>query len=198
MTTLAAIANGGLQRGAALIIADAQTGYTAIGTGAGVLAVPLTSGLPYTQLSLAAGVPASGIAAGQPLTLINGSQTQQVVASGSVAAGINVIPVASFTANANYATGTGVVNTPQNTDTTLQNEGARQVTGNVVAGANPGEMLLSSYLSSVLGTAGTQYLEVGFFAGDATATANSGTLYARMLVWFLGGTSTTVQLDTTV
>lgn len=192
------ITNVGLTRGASLIIADAQNGQCAVGLAAGTLASALTSGQAYTSLTLAAGVPAAGIAAGQALTLINGTQTQPIVTSGSAAGGATTIPVLSFVANANYAIGSGVVNTPSINDTQLQNEAFRTPTSTVVAGANPGEILFSTYLSSAFGFSGTQYLEAAFFGGDATSTPGSGTMLARGIFWFVGGTATAIQLDSTL
>lgn len=82
----------------------------AIDSGGLTLASALTSGTAYTSLpTTALTVP---IPSGTSLTLGSGSTTQTVTTSASAAIGDTAIAVSSFTANADYASGTAVSFTP--------------------------------------------------------------------------------------
>jgi hypothetical protein len=173
--------------------------YVAVGTGAGTLASGLTINNTYTSLTLATGVPAL-IPSGTSLTIINGSTTQTVTTSAVTAQGATTISVSSFTANATYPIGSGVVNTPSATDQTLQNEVHRVAATTGSAGANPGESLNPAYMDPTTPT-GT-YIEVGFFGGPtATSSANTGALIARGTCWWSHtqySDSASLQLDSVV
>lgn len=176
-----------------------QITYVAIGTGCGTLTNGLVNGNVYTTLQVSA-LPAN-IAAGQSLTIYDGTHNQVLTeAGGGATAGATSITVSSFTANATYAIGTGVVTTPAATDTSLFNETFRNATTSSAVGGSAGEVLLSLYIAPTDGATAT-YLEVGYFAGSATASLGSGTLVARALYFFshvLGVDSAMAQLDTTV
>lgn len=174
--------------------------YAALGTGCGTLASALTSGSPYTSLPLAAGLPAP-LAVGQSLTLIDaGGDTQVVsVAAPGAAVGATSIPVASFTASATFAIGSGVAPTPSVTDTTLFNETYRIVAPAATAGGSAGESLTRVYFDPSAPTA--TYLEIGYYAGTASGALGSGTLLARAAIFWAhaqNADSMTHQLDTTL
>lgn len=174
--------------------------YVGLGLGCGTLTSPLSNGSNYTALAVTALV--NAIPAGASLTIINGTNTQVVTDSGSGAlAGATTINVNSFTANNNYANGTGVVTTPLAADTTLFNESFRNAMTSGVTGGAAGEVLASLYVAPTDG-ATTTYLEVGWFAGAAaSASLNTGVLVARAIYWFphtLNVDSAMAQLDTTV
>lgn len=158
--------------------------WASLGTGAGLLSAALTSGQQYSQVTLQAPLPAAGLAAGTALTLIYGqNQTQALTVATTAPGGQNVITVQSFTANATYPVGAGLVTTPTASDLQLQAEAYRKAGLTVVAGAQPGEVLANVYWSSA-DAPGTTYLEIGFWAADASVTPGSGTLLARAVYWF--------------
>lgn len=173
--------------------------YVAVGTGTGLLSTALTSGTYYTTLALQAGAPSS-IPSGTSLTIVQSGSSQTVTTSALVNSGDMSISVNSFQATSNYGVGSGVVTTPANTDTTLQNEVYRVAAPAGVAGATPGETLNSAYMDPTT-PAGT-YIEAGFFGGPtATGSANTGALIARGTGWWvhvLNSDSASLQLDSTV
>ena len=77
------------------------------------------------------------------------------------------------------ALGTGT-NTPTTGDTQLQTEVFRKKVTSYTNGTNPGEVHIDLYLSPS-DAVSVAISEVGFFGGNATATANSGTLLCRGL-----------------
>lgn len=162
---------------------NAAITYVAIGTGAGTLASGLTSGTAYTTLTLDAGIPVA-LASSQSLTITDGTNSQTVTTSASVAQGLTNIPVASFTASFTFAAHTtGVAPTPAVTDTALYNETARVAATAGSAGASPGESLNTGYFDGSQDTA--FYMQVGFYGGStATATLGTGTLMIEdVQVW---------------
>lgn len=195
--TTAPITSAGLTRLASLLQADIA--YASIGTGTGLLNAALTPGQTYTSLSVQAGVPAAGLAAGTALTLVNGTQSQDLVVSTFTPGGTSSIPVQSFAANASYPVGSGLLTTPQASDLQLQNEVYRKPITNVVQGAQPGEVLATAYWAPT-DAPGATYLEIGYWAADATTTLGSGTLIARAIYWFphTSSDSDTAQLDTII
>ncbi len=200
----AQLTNGGLNQLAGALIgttgaaAEPAVTYGALGTGTGLLATALTNGSPYTTLSLQSGANAA-IANGTSLTIVNASNTQAVTLSSAVNAGDTTLSVTSFTANFSYPVNSGVVTTPQATDTQLQNEVFRKTITSGVTGANPGEVLIVLYIAPT-DNPGVTFLEIGWYAGNASATANSGTLMARSIYWYVhtSSDSANAQLDTTV
>jgi hypothetical protein len=175
--------------------------YVSIGTGLGTLASQLTNGTSYTSLSLNAGLPIA-LVAGQSLTLIDANSDSQTVtvATGGAAQGATSIPVNSFTANATYATGSGVVTTPAGSDAALNNETVRIAAPAGVNGATAGESLNSGYFGP--STPSGTYVEVGYWGGStATSGLGTGTLLARDIQFWahtLNQDSYTFQLDTTL
>lgn len=157
--------------------ADAGISYVSVGLGAGTLASALVNGTNYTSLSLAAPL-VSGIAVGQSLTIIDSFGDTQILSATGNLAGSSTVGVASFLANANYAIGSGVVNTPAQTDSTLQNEQVRLAAIPGVAGATPGESLNAGYFDPTQPSA--TYLEVGYYGGStATSAIGTGIMIAR-------------------
>lgn len=202
--TTAQLTSGGLNQLAGALLgnlsgaANPTVSYVAVGTGAGLLSSGLTNGTAYTSLAFQAGLPV-GISVGQSLTIINGSSTQTVVATVTGNPGDTHITVGSFTANFSYPIGSGVLSTPSANDTQLQNEVFRNTVTAAVVGANPGEVLITLYIAPS-DSPGFTFLEIGWFAGSASGTANSGILMARALYWYPHTTSDSAnaQLDTTV
>lgn len=204
-TTTATITSAGLNviaaamQGVTGAAASPSVTYVAVGTGAGLLSAALTNGTVYTTLSLQAGLPAN-IASNQSLTIVNGATSQTVTTNGTQTAGATSITVNSFMASANFAIGSGVVNTPAATDTQLQNETLRKTVSGVIDGAGAGESLFSMYIGPT-DLASMTLLEVGYFAGNASGSANSGTLLARAIYWYphvFNADSGTAQLDITI
>lgn len=178
------ILNGGLnllRDGLIGAATDTQIHVVAIGTGCGVLGTGLTNGQTgITSLAMAAGIP-HALISGQSLTLMNGASSQVVtVGAAGAAQGATSIPVTSFTANANYvATTTSVTPTPATGDTTLHNETFRKAV-TVQSAPGAGQASTTLYLSPQ--DANSVLAELGWCAGgDATLTANSGVLIARVL-----------------
>lgn len=174
--------------------------YASLGLGAGLLGSALTSGQTYSTLTLQAPLPAAGLAAGAVLTLLFGqTQSQSLTVATTAPGGQNSISVQPFTANAAYPAGAGVLTTPQASDLQLENEFYRKTGLTVVAGATPGEILASIYWSSA-DAPGQTYLELGFWASDASTTLGSGTLLARAVYWFphTGNDSASAQIDFTI
>ncbi|MDE1904951.1 MAG: hypothetical protein KGH75_00690 [Rhodospirillales bacterium] len=201
---MAVLTNGGLTLWAtALQTAGANTAitYVEVSTGMGTLTAALVSGTAYTSITLAAGIP-NAIANGQSLTLIDSTGDTQVITGTGNSPGDTVIAVSSFTANANYAIGSGVVTTPAATDTQLYAQSTAYRIGATpgVAGAAAGESLNTGYFDPTTPTA--TYLEVGYWGGStATSSAGTGTLLARD-VQFWSHTnnvdSASFQLDSTL
>lgn len=158
--------------------ADVAVTYVSVGLGAGTLASGLTNGTMYSSLSLQLPL-ANSIASSQSLTLIDSvGDTMTITATGTNSAGSSTINVITFTANANYAVGSGVVNTPLATDTALQNEFYRLAATPGAAGAGTGESLNAAYFDPTTTT--NFYLEVGFWGGStATSSLGTGTLICR-------------------
>ena len=77
------------------------------------------------------------------------------------------------------ALGTGT-NAPTTGDTQLQTEVFRKKVSSYTNGTNPGEIHIDLYLSPN-DAPSVAIAEVGFFGGNATSTANSGTLLCRGL-----------------
>jgi hypothetical protein len=171
--------------------------YVALGTGCGTLSGPILNGSAYVSLPLAAPLPVA-VPSGASLTLINGTNSQTVTeAGGGAPAGATAITVSSTVANHAYPVGSGVVTTPLASDTQLFAEAYRDATSAIVTGAAAGEAFASLYIASPEG-ATTTYLEVGYFAGSASATPNSGILVARAVYWFphvVNADSAMAQLD---
>lgn len=201
---MAVITNGGLN----LIASALQTSganvavtYVSVGLGAGTLSAALTSSTAYTSLSLQAPLVYS-ISPGQSLTLIDAlGDTQAVTTTGTNSAGSSTINVVSFVASANFAIGSGVVNTPAATDTQLQNEASPRVAATPgSAGALAGESLNSAFFNPAIPA--NTYLEVGYWGGStATSSLGTGTLMARGIQFWahtLGADSATYQLDTII
>jgi len=96
------------------------------------------------------------------------------------------------------AVGTGVQATPA-TATQLASEVFRKQLTNSANGASVGEALLNGYLAAG-DSSGTAITEVGFFAGNASSAANSGTLmfYATYSHTHAAGESIQLTIDTTV
>src|SRR5215469_2137376 len=166
--------NNGLTFYATLL--QSSVTYVAVGLGAGTLSSALTSGSPYTSLGLAVAL-VNPIGAGQSLTLLDSTGDTQVVtvANPGALAGATSIPVVSFNASANFPIGTGVVNTPAQTDSSLQNETFRLLANPGTIGSNAGEFLCSGYFDPT--TPAAQYMEVGWFGGTtASATLGTGVL----------------------
>jgi len=94
----------------AKVQAGTQMQFTRLQIGSGQLTTQLssalTSGTSYTSIPVQALT--SPVASGQTITIGTGSTTQTVTASAAVSIGATSIPVASFTANANYPAGTTV------------------------------------------------------------------------------------------
>jgi hypothetical protein len=173
--------------------------WVAVGTGCGTLQNALSPGTSYTSLQLDLGIPV-GLASSQSLTITDGTNSQTVTTSGSVTAGATNIPVTSFTASANFAAHTtGVAPTPAVTDLTLYNEIVRVAALPGVAGASPGESLVSAYFD---GTQATHlYLQVGYFGGAASSTLGSGTLMMEDVQYWnhtLNADSATFQADSVI
>lgn len=179
--------------------AEPAISYVALGTGAGLLATALTNGSPYTTLALTSGSN-TAIANGTSLTLMNASNTQTVTLSSAVNAGDTTISVTSFNANFSYPINSGVVTTPQATDTQLQNEVLRKTLSSGVTGGAAGEGLFVLYIAPTDGTTPLTFLEIGWYAGAASGTVNSGVLVARAIYWYphTSNDSANAQLDTTV
>jgi hypothetical protein len=175
--------------------------YISIGAGLGTLSSALTSGQSYTSLALNAGIPIA-LVAGQSITLIDANADSQTVtvATGGAAQGATSIPVSSFTANATYAAGSGVVTTPSANDQALNNELVRLAAPAGVAGAATGESLNSAYFSPA--TPSGTYIEVGYWGGStATASLGTGILIARDIQYWnhtLNQDSYSFQLDSTL
>ena len=153
---MAVFTNGGLSLLATALQANGTSSaisYVSVGLGAGTLATALVNGSPYTSLSLQVAL-AVNIGAGQSLTLFDGvGDTQVITASGAGnIIGATSITVTCFNANANYAIGSGVVNTPAATDIQLQNEVVRLPAIPGFPGANPGESLNGSYFMPAIAT----------------------------------------------
>lgn len=176
--------------------ASAQATFVAIGTGATALSAPLTAGTPYTSLAVQA-LPA-GLASGQQLIIINGSNVDVVTLSGAAASGATSLAINSWTPTYSFPAGSGLVNQPSVNDTQLQAEALRVAVSGAVAGSGSGETLISGYCDPTSTPTGT-YLEVGYFGGaSASATANTGVLIARCVVWWAHTQnldSNTFQLD---
>jgi hypothetical protein len=198
---MAVLTNGGLNLLAtALQTAGANTAitYVEVGTGLGTLSSALTSGTNYTSIILSVGIPVA-IANGQSLTLIDSTGDTQVVTATGNSVGDNNIGVSSFTANANYAIGSGLVTTPAATDTQMNAEAtAYRIAATVgVAGASAGESLNTGYFDPTTPTA--QYLEVSYWGGStATSSAGTGTMMARDIQFWdhtNGADSASYQLD---
>jgi hypothetical protein len=181
--------------------ANAAIVYVEVSTGVGTLATALTSGTMYTTITVATGIPAA-LANGQSLTLLDSLGDTQVVTCTGNSIGDVLINVSSFTANANYAIGAGLVTTPNATDTQLyaQATAYRIAATPGVAGASAGESLNSGYFDPTTPTA--TYLEVGYWGGStATATAGTGTLIARDAQFWNhtnNADSNSLQLDSTL
>ena len=203
--TTAQITNTGLNQlagallGTAGAAASAQITYVAVGTGTGLLATALTNGSPYTSLSLQSGA-TTAIANGTSLTLMNGANTQVITLSSAVNAGDTTLNVNSFNANFSYPINSGVVTTPQATDVQLQNEVLRKAVSSAIPGGSAGEGLFVLYIAPTDGATPVTFLEIGWFAGNASGSLNSGVLIARAIYWYphTGSDSASAQLDTTV
>jgi hypothetical protein len=202
---MAVFTNAGLTLLATALQAnDVQTAvtYVSVGLGAGTLSSGLTNGSPYTSLPLQIAL-AVNISNGQSLTLVNsGGNTQVITASGvGNVIGATSITVTSFNANATYAIGSGVVNTPAASDLALQNEAVRLSASTGSAGSNPGESLNAGYFDPSSTSTGI-YLEVGYWGGSsATSTLGTGTLMARDVQYWnhtVNSDSASYQLDTTL
>src|SRR5487761_2134909 len=201
---MAVLTNGGLNLWAtALQIPGANTAitYVEVGTGLGTLSTALTSGTAYTSLILSVGLTIA-VANGQSLTLIDSTGDTQVVTATGNNIGDNNIGVSSFTANANYAIGSGLVTTPAATDTQLNAEATayRIAATTGVAGASAGESLNTGYFDPTAPTG--QFLEVGYW-GSSTATnvVGTGILIARDVQFWNhtnGAGSASFQLDSTL
>jgi hypothetical protein len=200
---MAVITNNGLNLWATAIQtpgANVAVTYVEISTGLGTLAVALTSGTAYTSITLAAGIPNS-IANGQSLTLIDSTGDMQVVTATGNSPGDTAIGVTSFTANANYAVGSGLTTTPAATDSQLYAESTaiRIAATPGVSGAAAGESLSTGYFDPT--TATGVYLEVGYWGGStATTTPGTGTLIVRDVIspfWnhTLNADSNSFQMD---
>lgn len=96
------------------------------------------------------------------------------------------------------AIGTGTQGTPA-TATQLAAEVFRKPIASYANGAAVGEGLINGYLSPQ-DSVGTAITEVGFFAGNASATANSGTLlfYGLYSHTHTNAESIQLQADSTV
>lgn len=179
--------------------AQVATTWVAVGTGCGTLQTALSNGTNYTALQLDLGIPAN-LASGQSLTITDGTNSQTVTTSGTVTAGATNIPVTSFTASSNFAAHTtGVAPTPASTDLTLYNEIVRVAALPGVAGASPGESLVSAYFDGTQAT--NLYMQVGYFGGTASSTLGSGTLIIEDVQYWnhtLNSDSATFQADSTI
>jgi hypothetical protein len=200
----AQLTNAGLNQLAGALLgtqgasAAPQITWVALGTGAGLLGTALVSGTNYTTLNLQSGCN-TAIANGTSLTIVNGSNSQVVTLSAAVAAGDTTLNVTSFNANFSYPVNSGVVNTPAATDIALQNEVFRKALSSGVPGGSAGESLLVLYIAPT-DSPGVTFLEIGWWAGNASATPASGVLVARAIYWYphTGSDSASAQLDTTV
>lgn len=107
--------------------------------------------------------------------------------------GVANVPKISY-----VAIGTGTQGTPA-TATQLAAEVFRKPIASYANGAAQGEGLVNGYISPS-DTVGTVIAEVGYFAGAASATANSGTLvaYATYSHTHTNTESIQLQLDQTV
>lgn len=96
------------------------------------------------------------------------------------------------------AIGTGIQAVPA-TATQLANEVFRKQLTSGVDGAAVGEALLNGYLAAG-DSSGTAITEVGYFAGNASATTNSGTLMFYATYSHTHATNESIQLtiDTTL
>jgi hypothetical protein len=86
--------------------------------------------------------------------------------------GVSSLPPLAITY---VAIGTGTQGTPA-TATQLATEVFRKPLTNALAGASVGEGLFNGYIAPT-DSVGTAISEVGFFGGNATGAANSGTLF---------------------
>lgn len=153
--------------------------FVEVGAGVGTLSVALTSGTMYTSITLGAGITAA-IANGQSLTLIDSTGDTQVITATGNSIGDNIINVSSFTANANYGIGSGLVTTPNATDTQLYAEATayRIAATTGVPGAAAGESLNTGYFDPTAPTG--VYLEIGYWGGStANDAVGTGILIAR-------------------
>ena len=91
------------------------------------------------------------------------------------------------------AIGTGTQGSPGSA-TQLANEVFRKQLTNAVAGGSAGEGLFNGYLAPTDST-GTAISEVGFFAGNASSAANSGTLMFYGLYSHTHTSSESIQLQ---
>lgn len=201
---MAVFTNGGLNLLATALqtpSVNAAVTYVEVGTGIGTLATALTSGTAYTTITVGTGIPAA-LANGQSLTLTDSLGDTQIITCTGNSPGDVLINVSSFTANTNYAIGSGVVTTPAATDTQLyaQSTAHRIAATPGVAGAAAGESLNTGYFDPT--TATGVYLEVGYWGGStATSSAGTGTLIARDVQFWNhtnGADSASFQLDSTL
>lgn len=155
------------------VYAEVQSGsqlkFTRMQIGGGQLATSttlntaLTAGTAYTSLT----VPAlsGAIANGSTLTIGTGGTTQTVTTSAYVAPGATTIPVASFTANANYVSGTAVSISPNPAGLTALITPIDYIIINSIAVNNGSAQINGLYQNTNL-TQSTYTCEIGLLATD--------------------------------
>ncbi|GLG01588.1 hypothetical protein Alches_16280 [Alicyclobacillus hesperidum subsp. aegles] len=168
------------------LYAKVQTGtelqFTRLQIGSGQLTTQLssalTSGTAYTSIPVQALT--SPVASGQTLTIGSGNTTQTVTASAAASVGATSISVSSFTANANYPSGTTVTLISDPTMLTgLLNPIDWVPISSISASGNTAN-ILGIYQNKNL-TQPTYTCEIGLFAQDPQAGeilyayANAGT-----------------------
>ncbi len=152
-----------VQSGTALTFTRLQIGGGEVST---QLTTALVSGTAYT--SLAVGALPVAIASGDTIQIGSGSSTQTVTASAASAQGATSISVNSFTANANYAVGSLVIDYTYVLAMTALVTPISYVTINSIAD-NSGTAQVNALFQNTSLTSSTYTCEIGLFAQDPQA-----------------------------
>jgi hypothetical protein len=156
----------------------------AIGVGACVLGSGVASGTPITSLTVSPTPSTMTLYAGTVLVIIYQTYYDFVTLSATAYPGATSLAITSWTPGFSFPGGSGLASMPALTDTGLQQELYRFPVAAGVAGASPGETLISGY-GDPNGVPSGAYFEVGYFGGPtATSSPGSGVLIARGVVWW--------------